>query len=212
MNEGTVDNTVIGATTPAAATFSTVSITVPTVTADKVNITDNKIKATDTDANLVIDANGSGNVLINGFTFPNTVSAGQLIKTNGSKVLSTVVFPFVVTDTDVQDDTATLTGNSSTQVIDSFALATYRSAKYHIQISDATADRYTLIEANLTHDGTNAYVSTFGAATNGVGDGSTIYDSIDISADINSGNVRLLGTVNNTNNQVIKLVRRVIKV
>jgi hypothetical protein len=123
-----------------------------------------------------------------------------------------VVFPFVVTDTDVQDDTATLTGNSSTQVIDSFALATYRSAKYHIQISDATADRYTLIEANLTHDGTNAYVSTFGAATNGVGDGSTIYDSIDISADINSGNVRLLGTVNNTNNQVIKLVRRVIKV
>jgi len=212
MNEGTVDNTVIGATTPAAATFSTVSITVPTVTADKVNITDNKIKATDTDANLVINANGSGNVLINGFTFPNTVSAGQLIKTNASKVLSTVVFPFVVTDTDVQDNTATLTGNSSTQVIDSFALATYRSAKYHIQISDATADRYTLIEANLTHDGTNAYVSIFGAATNGVGDGSTIYDSIDISADINSGNVRLLGTVNNTNNQVIKLVRRVIKV
>jgi hypothetical protein len=212
MNEGTVDNTVIGATTPAAATFSTVSITVPNVTADKVNITDNKIKATDTDANLVISANGSGNVLINGFTFPNTVLAGQLIKTNASKVLSTVVFPFVVTDTDVEDATVTITGNSSAQVINSFALATYRSVKYHIQISDATADRYTLIEANVTHDGTNAYVSSFGAASNGDGDGSTIYDSVDLSADINSGNVRLLGTVNNTNNQVIKLVRRVIKV
>ena len=212
MNEGTVDNTVIGATTPAAATFSTVSITVPSVQADKVNITDNKIKATDTDANLAISANGTGNVLINGFTFPNTVSAGQLIKTNGSKVLSTAVFPFVVTDTDVEDATVTITGNSSAQVINSFALATYRSVKYHIQISDATADRYTLIEANVTHDGTNAYVSTFGAATNGDGDGSTIYDSVDLSADINSGNVRLLGTVNNTNNQVIKLVRRVIKV
>ena len=212
MNEGTVDNTVIGATTPAAASFSTVSITVPNVTADKVNITDNKIKATDTDANLVISANGSGNVLINGFTFPNTVTAGQVIKTNASKVLSTVVFPFVVTDTDVEDATVTITGNSSAQVINSFALATYRSVKYHIQISDATADRYTLIEANVTHDGTNAYVSTFGAATNGDGDGSTIYDSVDLSADIDSGNVRLLGTVNNTNNQVIKLVRRVIKV
>ena len=212
MNEGTVDNTVIGATTPAAATFSTVSITVPNVTADKVNITDNKIKATDTDANLVISANGSGNVLINGFTFPNTVLAGQLIKTNASKVLSTVVFPFVVTDTDVEDATVTITGNSSAQVINSFALATYRSVKYHIQISDATADRYTLIEANVTHDGTNAYVSTFGAATNGDGDGSTIYDSVDLSADIDSGNVRLLGTVNNTNNQVIKFVKRVIKV
>jgi hypothetical protein len=212
LNEGTVDNTVIGATTPAAATFSTVSITVPSVNADKVNITDNKIKATDTDANLVISANGSGNVLINGFTFPNTVTAGQLLKTNGSKVLSIHVFPFVVTDTDVQDATATISGNSSAQVIDSFAVATFRSVKYHIQISDATANRYTLIDANVTHDGTNAYVSTFGAATNGDGDGSTIYDSIDLSADINSGNVRLLGTVNNTNNQVIKLVKRVIKV
>jgi hypothetical protein len=182
------------------------------VNADKVNITDNKIKATDTDANLVISANGSGNVLINGFTFPNTVTAGQLLKTNGSKVLSSHVFPFVVTDTDVQDATATISGNSSAQVIDSFAVATFRSVKYHIQISDATANRYTLIDANVTHDGTNAYVSTFGAATNGDGDGSTIYDSIDLSADINSGNVRLLGTVNNTNNQVIKLVKRVIKV
>ena len=212
MNEGTVDNTVIGATTPVAATFSTVSITVPSVNADKINITDNKIKATDTDANLRINANGSGNVIINGFTFPNTVLAGQLIRTNGGKVLSTHTFPFVVTDTDVQDATVTITGNSSTQVIDSFAAATYRSVKYYIQISDATADRYTLIEANVTHDGTNAFVSSFGAATNGDGDGSTIYDSVDLSADIDSGNVRLLGTVNNTNNQVIKLVRRVIKV
>ena len=212
MNEGTVDNTVIGATTPAAATFSTVSITVPSVNADKVNITDNKIKATDTDANLVIHANGSGNVIINGFTFPNTVSAGQFIKTDGSKVLSTVVFPFVVTDTDIQDGTATITGNSSAQVIDSFSATTYRSAKYQIQISDATANRYKLVEANVTHNGSTAFISITGGASNGAGDGSTIYDSLDLSADINSGNVRLLGQVNNTNNQVIKFVKRVIKV
>jgi hypothetical protein len=212
INEATIDNTAIGNEMPAAGTFTAVTITMPSVNADKVNFADNKIKATDTDANLLISANGSGNVLINGFTFPNTMVAGQLIKTNASKVLSTVVFPFVVTDSDVQDGTATITGNSSTQVIDSFAAATYRSAKYYIQISDATADRYTLIEANVSHNGTSAFISTFGAATNGDSDGSTIYDSIDLSADINSGNVRLLGTVNNTNNQVIKLVKRVIKV
>jgi hypothetical protein len=210
MNEGTVDNTVIGATTPAAATFTT--ITVPSVNADKVNITDNKIKATDTDANLVVGANGSGNVLINGFTFPNTVSAGQLIKTNGSKVLSTVVFPFVVSETDVQDGTATLTGNSTTQTIDSFSTSTYRSAKYTIQISDSTANRYKLVEANVTHNGSAAFISITGGASNGAGDGSTIYDSLDLSADISGGNVRLRGTVNNTNNQVIKFVKRVIKV
>ena len=210
INGGAIDGTTIGANSTGASTFTT--ITVPSVNADKVNITDNKIKATDTDANLAISANGSGNVLINGFTFPNTVSAGQLIKTDGSKVLSTVVFPFVVTDTDIQDGTATITGNSSAQVIDSFSATTYRSAKYQIQISDATANRYKLVEANVTHNGSTAFISIIGGASNGAGDGSTIYDSLDISADISGGNVRLLGTVNNTNSQVIKFVKRVIKV
>ena len=210
INGGATDGTTIGSNTAAAGTFTT--ITVPSVNADKVNITDNKIKATDTDANLAISANGSGNVLINGFTFPNTVSAGQLIKTDGSKVLSTVVFPFVVTDTDIQDGTATITGNSSAQVIDSFSATTYRSAKYQIQISDSTANRYKLVEANVTHNGSAAFISIIGGASNGAGDGSTIYDSLDISADISGGNVRLLGTVNNTNSQVIKFVKRVIKV
>ena len=210
INGGAIDGTTIGANSTGASTFTT--ITVPSVNADKVNITDNKIKATDTDANLAISANGSGNVLINGFTFPNTVSAGQLIKTNGSKVLSTVVFPFVVTDTDIQDGTATITGNSSAQVIDSFSATTYRSAKYQIQISDSTANRYKLVEANVTHNGSAAFISIIGGASNGAGDGSTIYDSLDISADISGGNVRLLGTVNNTNSQVIKFVKRVIKV
>jgi len=69
-----------------------------------------------------------------------------------------------------------------------------------------------LIEANVSHDGSTAYISSFGEATNGHGDGSTIYDSIDLSIEISSGNVRLLGTVNNTNSQVIKFVRRLIKV
>jgi hypothetical protein len=212
MNEGTVDNTVIGATTPAAATFSTVSITVPSVNADKVNITDNKIKATDTDANLAISANGSGNVLINGFTFPNTVSAGQLIKTNGSKVLSTVVFPFVVTDTDVSDGTDTITGNSVSQTFDTFAHATYRSAKYTIQISDATANRFAVVDASVTHDGTNAYISTTGGTSNGTGDGSTVYDPLEFTAVISGSDVRVRAKVNNTNSHVLKFVRRIIKV
>ena len=81
-----------------------------------------------------------------------------------------------------------------------------------IQMSDSTADRYAMVEANVTPDGTNAYVSSFARVGNGQGDGSTAYQSIVLSADISGGNVRLLGTVNNTNNQVIKFVKRVIKV
>ena len=212
INGGAIDGTVIGASTPAAATFSTLSVN-GSMVIDGVTITDNTISTNASNANLELSASGTGYVNINSISLPNSDgTAGQVLQTDGNGQLAWFTSPILFDSTSIDDSTATLTGNSSTQVIDSFALATYRSAKYHIQISDATADRYTLIEANLTHDGTNAYVSTFGAATNGVGDGSTIYDSIDISADINSGNVRLLGTVNNTNNQVIKLVRRVIKV
>ena len=210
INGGAIDGTTIGANSAVASTFTT--ITVPSVNADKVNITDNKIKATDTDAHLVVGANGSGNVLINGFTFPNTVLAGQLIKTNASKVLSTVVLPFVVSDTDVSDGTDTITGNSVAQTFDTFAHATYRSAKYTIQISDATANRFAVVDASVTHDGTNAYISTTGGTSNGTGDGSTVYDPLEFTAIISGSDVRVRAKVNNTNSHVLKFVRRIIKV
>jgi hypothetical protein len=212
LDSGTIDNTVIGATTPAAGTFTTVSITDTQVNAGQLNIKDNQITVNTINANLEISASGSGNVLINGFSFPNSYAAGQFIKTDASKNLSLVTFPILYVETNIADGTATITGDSTTQTIDSFSTTTHRAAKYNIQISDATADRYALIEANVSHDGTNAYISTFGKCGNGVGDGSTAYDSVDFTADISGGNVRLLGTVNNTNNQVIKFVKRVIKV
>ena len=213
MDEGTVDNTVIGGTTPASGTFTTVSITDPSVTADGVTITDNTISTNASNSNLELSANGSGYVRVDNINFTNSGGlAGQVLKTNGSGQLSWFTSPILFDVSLIDDGTATITGNSSTQTIDSFSASTYRSAKYHIQISDSTADRYTIMEANVSHDGSTAYISTFGAATNGDGDGSTIYDSLDLSADINGGNVRLRGTVNNTNNQVIKFVRRPIKV
>ena len=111
----------------------------------------------------------------------------------------------------LEDVTATVLGSSSApQVVDTWSISDYRSVKYHIQISDATADRYRLIDANVTHDGVTAYISVFGGVDNGDGDGSSVYDTIEFSADISGGNVRLLGTVNNTNDQSIKLIRRVL--
>ena len=215
VDGGEIDGTPIGATTPLAGTFSTLNSNGFALTVNgKVTIADSLITTNTSNANLEFNPSGAGYVELSGIRLPNTAGAGgQVLQTNGSGVLSfhTPSGIFVAVS-DINDGTATLTGNSSAQAIDSFSAATYRSAKYHMQISDATADRYTLIEANVTHDGTNAYVSTFGAATNGDSDGSTIYDSLNISADINSGNVRLLGTVNNTNSQVIKFVRRPVKV
>ena len=48
--------------------------------------------------------------------------------------------------------------------------------------------------------------STFGRTTN------YSEDLISLSADINSGSVRLLGTINNSQSHVIKFVRRIINI
>ena len=78
--------------------------------------------------------------------------------------------------------------------------------KYYIQISDATADRYTLIEANVTHDGTNVFMSTFGRVTNHTG------DMVAITADISGDDVRLRGTISNTNTHTVTVVRRLMNI
>ena len=210
INSGTVDNTVIGGTTPASGTFSTVNVT--TLNADGVTITDNTIKASRSNDDLKLEASGSGNVLINGFSFPNTLVAGQYIKTDASKNLSLGTFTTIFVESDVSDGTDTITGNSTAQTFDTFAHATYRSAKYTIQISDATANRFAVVEANVTHNGTNAYISTTGGADNGTGDGSTVYDPLEFTAIISGSDVRVRAKVNNTNSHVLKFVRRIIKV
>jgi len=211
MDEGTMDGTVIGTTTPAAGTFTTLSAT--TLNADGIIITDNTITST-SNADVQISGAGIGTVKINGIKFPaGDGNPHQVITTDGSGNLSFVSSSILLDETLIDDNSVTILGSSSAaQVIDTFAHATYRSVNYLLQISDTTADRYSLIEANVTHDGSTAYVNVFGGADNGIGDGSTAYDSLDLTADISGADVRLLGTVNNTNNQAIKLVRRLIKV
>jgi hypothetical protein len=210
MNEGTVDNTVIGGTTPAAATFTTLAGT--TLNADGVVITDNTITST-SNADLELSGNGSGTVKVELFSLPSSDGAtNSLLRTDGSGTVTFVPSAILFADTIIDDGTDTVTGNSVAQTFDTFSASTYRSAKYTIQISDSTANRFAVVEANVTHDGSNAYISTYGGADNGTGDGSTVYDTLEFTAIISSGEVRVRAKVNNTNSQVLKFVRRAIKV
>jgi hypothetical protein len=210
LNEGSVDNTTIGATTPSTATFTT--LTGDTLNADGVQVTSNTISTTQTNADLELNGLALGVVVVNGLSLPNEDgTVGKVLKTNGSGTISFQDHSALFDHSFIEDGTATVLGSSSSaQIVDTWDASTHRSVKYHLQISDATADRYRLIDANVTHDGVTAYISVFGGVDNGDGDGSSVYDTIDFSADISGGNVRLLGTVNNTNDQVIKLVRRTI--
>jgi len=195
--------------------------TVTTLTAntqavmDGVTIKDNTVSTNASNSTLELNGSGTGNITLNGVQFPNSedaVGPNQVFQTNGSGVIETVTTSMLFSNTSLDDGTATLTGNSVAQTFDSFSASTYRGAKYTIQISDATANRFSVVEANVTHDGTNAYISTYGGADNGTSDGSSVYDSLDFTAVISSGNVRVRGKVNNTNSQVIKFIRRPIKV
>ena len=87
INAGTIDNATIGASTPAAITGTTITGT--SIVGDGVTITDNTVKTNASNANLELDANGSGKVSISGLLFPTSDgSADQFLKTDGSGNLS----------------------------------------------------------------------------------------------------------------------------
>ena len=98
---------------------------------------------------------------------------------------------------------------SSIATLDTFDKTLFRSAKYTVSISDPSSGAlgiYETLDVNLTHDGTNVYMSTFGRVTNHDD------DVVAITADISGDNVRLRGTISNTNTHTVTVVRRLMKV
>jgi hypothetical protein len=82
-------------------------------------------------------------------------------------------------------------------------MATYRSAKYFISITDTTNSRFEFVEANVIHDGTNAYISSYGSTSNYTG-APTLSD---LTVDVSGGDVRLLGRNISDNTCVFKFQR-----
>ena len=151
--------------------------------------------------NLDLSGNGTGGVRISGFTFPTSDgSSGNFLKTNGAGVLSFASAGASLSHSDLADASTTV-ASSSTANMDTFATGTYRSAKYFISIVDSANSRFEIVEANVTHDGTNAYIATFGSTTNYT-DPLTVF-----SADIDSGNVRVRVTNISDNSTVFKFQR-----
>ena len=210
INSGAIDNTVIGATTPAAGTFTTL-VTTSALTVDGVTIDDNTVSTNASNANLELAGNGTGTVTISGFGFPTTDgSADQVLKTDGSGNLGFVTLssPSTLNHSEIGDNTATI-ATSATSLVDSWASATYRSAKYHVSISDATNGRFEIVEVSLIHgpsadSTTEAYLTVFGNT-------SSYTDPLcTFTADIDDGNVRLLATNISSDSTVFKFQRTLI--
>ena len=109
----------------------------------------------------------------------------------------------------VMAGTATKTGSVSTSsvtptVLDTFAAADFRSAKFTVQTTNTTDSKYQSTEILLIHDGTNTHVTEFGTLYTG--------DSAeaDFSAAIVSGNVELSVTAATADAMVHKVVRHAV--
>ena len=103
---------------------------------------------------------------------------------------------------------ASSTSNTNITTIDSWAVATYRSAKYEYHITDTGADpdEYQTGEIMVIHDGSNTKHNSYGVIFTGTAALGTF------STDVSSGNCRLRFTAASTNAMAIKVARKAIKV
>ena len=128
INSGAIDGTVIGGTTAAAGTFTTLTVT-QALTLGQITIDDNTVKTNSSNANLELSGNGTGGVTISGFTFPTTDgSTNQFIKTDGAGNLSFATAGATLNHSDLVDATTTVS-SSATSVMNTFDKSTARSAK-----------------------------------------------------------------------------------
>jgi hypothetical protein len=132
--------------------------------------------------------------------------------TNTLTVAGAVTTPGTVTGANVAVGAAVVTSTSGgTAVsgtlatnIDTFATATYRSARYTFQISDGTS--YEVCDVLVTHNGTTPYVTTFGnvfTSTNSLGD---------FDAGISAGTLTLTYTAVAATSKTLKWIRTTIAV
>jgi len=118
-------------------------------------------------------------------------TSGQVLTTNGSGTLS------FVSSAGLDGGTLTTTSTSATSM-DSFAIGTYRSAKYEVSISDATSGKYEFTELSIVHNGTVGSVSQYGTVL------TSTTELASFGVDININTLRIRVTPASTNSTVFK--------
>ena len=158
-----------------------------------IHIQDNTISSTDTNGNIILAPNGTGNIQLSG----NLVLAPGFTANLGNPSANSISANSVQTSAIVSGNLTITPISAPNTVIDSFTLASYRTAKYIIKAS--SDDGYESLEVLLIHDSSNSFITIYGAI-------STIDDDIiTISSNVASGNVKLYATGTGANT-VVNLV------
>ena len=159
LDAGTIDNTVIGANEPAAGNFTQPIGYDTLVIPDKITFSGNTMSTNRSNDNLEFEASGTGKVIINDFSLPNSDGdTGAFLQTDGSKGLSFFVNSISFSESTIVDnqqtigftsktiiDANTATGRheqliSTPVVIDEFSQSKYDSAWYLVLSRNKAAD------------------------------------------------------------------------
>jgi len=171
---------------------------------DEVSTAKYSLVHNDTDAFVAESHITQSNVSNTYVTVTADVAGGnaRLLGTGGSVVNSVSFYRIATGD----NTTAATTGNvvtnintdvdSASEVIDSWAHASYRGAKYYISVNNATKTELSNVEAMVVHDGTTAYITSYGNVNTGSN------DLIELTAAINGSNVELSASGNEPNLRV----------
>ena len=137
-------------------------------------------------------------------TDSSAVTISDNLQVNGT-ITATAITGLSVLNHSAQTDGTVTTSSSTIANLDTWAIATYRSARYDISISDSTNGKYALTSLYVTHDGTNAFISeTLVSSTDGA--------MATFTADINSGNARIRIVPISADSTTYKFVKTLINV
>ena len=194
-------------------------ITATDITAN--SLTTNVISSNGSNAELSLQASGTGDVVIsalrvNGTTLDSSdstkITLAEDVDVTGTLTTSTVttssrvISPTVeLTNAHIESGTVTHSGSSGQQELDSFVAATFRGGVYTISISDTAEGKFETVTLSVTHDGTTSYISSSGVSSTGT-------SMATFSTDISDSNVRILIVPISNNSTVYKFSRTLIEV
>ena len=167
----------------AIGMVSTEAAVLETANIGNLRIVNNVVSSLNTNANIALDPNGTGNVVldaVNSVVTGNLTISGNLILTQNSS--SDRITANALVTPKIESSNANISIGTVT-LIDSFLPATYRTAKYVIKAEDNTG--YESVEVLLIHDGSNSFVTVYGAIS------TTDQDIVSLTSNVHSGNVCL---------------------
>jgi hypothetical protein len=145
---------------------------------------------------------GATTVGDNLFTLPNP-SQIRFIRINADNTISALTAEEFRTALGAGAEVSTVVSTTTATAVDTWAVSTYRSAKYLVQITQGSS--YQISEILVIHNGTTTFMTEYAVLE-------TSGELATFTSDISSGNARLIITMNSATSATIKIDRTTITI